>query len=61
MIIDATVAGTGKAMGADGHGLGIEYAKLFIKILCDLARQLNEVATVKFSICPVEPAQKNAI
>lgn len=46
VVIDATVSGTGWAPGNNRHGLGVQNPELLIKVLSDLARQLNQVAAV---------------
>lgn len=55
VLIDAAVADARWSTSVYGQRLGIEDAKLLVKLLRYLARKLDQVAAVQFAVSPVEP------
>lgn len=58
VLIDGTVTDTWRSAGVNGQRLGVKDSELLVKFLCNLTRELNQVAAVQFAISPVEPEQE---
>ena len=57
-LVDAVDSAVGTPFGVDWQRLSVEDAELLVKLLCDLTRELDQVAAVQLAISPVEPVQE---